>query len=146
MADSGHFDIIVHGCNCFCVMGAGIAAQIKDRYPEAYAVDCETKSGDKDKLGTYTYAQTSRGPIVINAYTQYSTNGHGPSQDLFDYAGFETILAALAHNAGDLRYGFPYIGMGLAGGDPEKIVNLLEKFADQVSQQDGSATLVKYQP
>jgi len=144
MADQGQFDVIVHGCNCFCAMGAGIAAQIRARYPEAYAADCETVSGDKDKLGTYTHALTDSGLIVINAYTQYGTNGAGPTQDLFDYAGFETILSSLAHHVGDLRFGFPYIGMGLAGGDSEKIVGLLEKFANQVSKQGGSATLVRF--
>jgi len=29
MAKEGKFDVIAHGCNCFCAMGAGIAPQIK---------------------------------------------------------------------------------------------------------------------
>ena len=29
LALEGHFDVIVHGCNCFGVMGAGIAAQMQ---------------------------------------------------------------------------------------------------------------------
>ena len=29
LAQSGEVDLIVHGCNCFCTMGAGIAKGIK---------------------------------------------------------------------------------------------------------------------
>lgn len=35
LARSGRFDVIVHGCNCRHAMGAGIAKQIKDSFPEA---------------------------------------------------------------------------------------------------------------
>lgn len=42
LAKKGKFDIIVHGCNCFCEMGAGIARQIKKTFPEAYRADMET--------------------------------------------------------------------------------------------------------
>jgi len=30
MALAGEFDVIVHGSNCFCNFGAGIAKQIRD--------------------------------------------------------------------------------------------------------------------
>ena len=32
LALEGHFDVIVHGCNCFGVMGAGIAAQMQTHF------------------------------------------------------------------------------------------------------------------
>jgi O-acetyl-ADP-ribose deacetylase (regulator of RNase III) len=35
-AKEGEFDLIVHGCNCFCTMGGGIAKGIKREFPEAY--------------------------------------------------------------------------------------------------------------
>ncbi|RYF46165.1 MAG: phosphatase, partial [Cytophagaceae bacterium] len=35
-AKVGEFDVIVHGCNCFCQMGAGIAKTIKQVFPAAY--------------------------------------------------------------------------------------------------------------
>lgn len=35
LAEQGHFDVILHGCNCQCTMGAGIALAIKRRFPEA---------------------------------------------------------------------------------------------------------------
>ncbi|MGJ4995019.1 hypothetical protein ACQR0Z_11425 [Bradyrhizobium sp. HKCCYLS3077] len=42
LALDGHIDVIVHGCNCQCTMGAGIAKSIKDIFPEAYAADLST--------------------------------------------------------------------------------------------------------
>ncbi len=39
------FDVIIHGCNCFCTMGAGIAKGIKTQFPEAYRADQRTRKG-----------------------------------------------------------------------------------------------------
>ena len=77
LADEEQFDIIVHGCNCFHTMGAGIAGQINDKYPEAFEADKDdTKYGDVTKLGTYSYAYIGSlisGHLVqvVNMYTQY---------------------------------------------------------------------------
>jgi O-acetyl-ADP-ribose deacetylase (regulator of RNase III) len=144
LARDGKFNIIVHGCNCFCTMGGGIARQVREEYPDAYQADCETTKGDKAKLGTYTFTRTSDGFVIINAYTQYDFNRPGESDDVFDYSGFEIILANLAYEAGDMHFGFPYIGMGLAGGDKKKIIELLEDFNQRVEDQGGSVTLVEY--
>ena len=54
LAMNGEFDVIVHGCNCFCQMGAGIARTIRHKFPQAYIQDIQTIKGDKSKLGTYT--------------------------------------------------------------------------------------------
>lgn len=39
LAKNGNFDVIIHGCNCFCTMCAGIAKVIKQEFPEAYLPD-----------------------------------------------------------------------------------------------------------
>ncbi|HRW06155.1 MAG TPA: hypothetical protein P5121_13715, partial [Caldilineaceae bacterium] len=73
-AEDGHFDVIVHGCYCFCTMGAGIAKSIKAQFPAAYAADLQTTAGDCTNLGTYTVATIAleHGDLrVVNAYTQY---------------------------------------------------------------------------
>ena len=61
LADEGHFDLIAHGANCFCVMGSGIAPQIKAKYPEAYEADCKTTAGDVNKLGTNQHGKAPIG-------------------------------------------------------------------------------------
>ena len=44
------FELIAHGCNCFCNFGAGLAKEIKLKHPEAYKADLDTVKGDKKKL------------------------------------------------------------------------------------------------
>lgn len=117
-------NVIAHGCNCFHTMGAGIAAQIKKRYPEAYHADRETSYGDKSKLGSFSFAK-SGGIKVANLYTQF--NHHAGKRQL-DYEAMYQCLVNLreamnsATNAERYTLGLPYlIGCGLAGGD-ERIV------------------------
>lgn len=148
MADNGDFDIIIQGCNCFNAMGAGLAPQIAKRYPMAEDVDNATVKGTITKLGNWTMAYNTHDtnhPVqfrIINAYTQYLTSQQG--EDVFEYAAFELILRKLAHQYGAQRYGLPYIGMGLAGGDKKRIMALIEDFAKEISTKGGTVTLVEY--
>ena len=141
MGKNNEFDIIVHGCNCFNTMGGGIAAQIAVKLPDARAADDETVRGDAGKLGSYTIGMHGR-LVIINAYTQYSMSRDGV--DVFEYHAFERILSKLANRFGKYRFGFPLIGMGLANGDKERIMTLLEAFSQRVSTQGGSVTLVEF--
>jgi O-acetyl-ADP-ribose deacetylase (regulator of RNase III) len=144
LAEAGQFDIIVQGCNCFNTMGGGIAREIRERYPAAALFDNETEKGDYNKLGNYTLVHpefTNGKFLIINAYTQYNMS---QGTDVFEYIAFQLILQKLIHVYGDKRIGFPYIGMGLAGGDKETIMAMLEDFAQGVSAAGGSVTLVEF--
>lgn len=141
MGKNNEVDIIVHGCNCFNTMGSGIAAQIRVQFPDAEKADNETVRGDPGKLGSYTIGMHGR-LTIINAYTQYSTSKQG--EDVFEYHAFQRVLDKLAHRFGKWRFGFPLIGMGLAGGNPERILAMLEDFSQKVERQGGSVTLVEF--
>ena len=52
LALDGRFEVIIHGCNCQCAMGAGIAKTIKQAFPEAYDADKATAKGSRRKLGS----------------------------------------------------------------------------------------------
>lgn len=83
-ARAGEFDVIVHGCNCFCTMGAGIAKTIKQVFPTAYQADKATSLGDKAKLGQYFSAQVEvngKPLVIINGYTQFDWRGPGCKAD-----------------------------------------------------------------
>ena len=145
LAEAGEFDIVVQGCNCFNTMGGGIAREIRERYPAAALFDNETEKGDYNKLGNYTlvYPEFTNGKfLIVNAYTQYNMSR---GTDVFEYVAFELILQKLIHTYGDKRIGFPYIGMGLAGGDPELILAAIEWFAMRVAKKGGSVTLVEFE-
>jgi len=143
MGKAGDFDIIVQGCNCFNKMGSGIALQIKNQFPDAELADNETLVGDRNKLGCYTIGMAGR-LVIINAYTQYGT-ASWQGQDVFEYASFQTILDKLAKRFGKYRIGLPMIGMGLAGGDPNRIIPMIEEFAAKMKSQGGSVTLVEFE-
>lgn len=141
MGKEGKFDIIVHGCNCFCTMGAGVAAQIAQQFPDARIADDETVRGDAGKLGTYTIGMGGR-LVILNAYTQFGTSNTG--KDVFEYTAFERVLDKIATRFGKWRIGLPMIGMGLAGGNAERIVPMIEYFAERMTKQGGSVTLVEF--
>jgi O-acetyl-ADP-ribose deacetylase (regulator of RNase III) len=143
LAEAGEFDIVVQGCNCFNTMGGGIAREIRERYPVAASVDMETVKGDYRKLGNWTECdagETNRFTI-INAYTQYNMS---QGTDVFEYIAFQLILEKLAFVYPGKRIGLPYIGMGLAGGDKDIIIPMIDMFAERVSAEGGTVTLVEF--
>ena len=156
LAEKGKFDIIVHGCNCQNTMGSGIAKEIRERYPEAYEADTrmDQEFGASHrylKLGNYSQVNVypCAGKFtIINAYTQYNFNGSAINgevfNDVFEYDSFKLILQKLLHFYGNYDFGLPYIGMGLAGGDKDRIIAILEDFAEKVSAKGGSVTLVEF--
>jgi O-acetyl-ADP-ribose deacetylase (regulator of RNase III) len=144
LAEAGLFDVVVQGCNCFNTMGGGIAREIRERYPNVAEIDAKTRKGDYNKLGTWTGDLVIDDDFrftVVNAYTQYNMS---TGQDVFEYTAFALILQKLVHVYGQFRIGLPYIGMGLAGGDKDVIIPMIEQFAENVAERGGSVTLVEF--
>ncbi|HVT82945.1 MAG TPA: phosphatase [Phycisphaerae bacterium] len=126
LALEGQFDVIVHGCNCQCRMGRGIALAIKEQLPEAYAADQATEKGSRAKLGTISSADVLRGGVrftVVNAYTQFHWAGEGV---LVDYDALGRAFDEIRRRYSGRRIGYPRIGAGLARGDWEKIASIID--------------------
>ena len=124
LALKGEFDVIAHGCNCFCKMGAGIAKQIKSAFPSAFDVDKVTVEGDRDKLGTCTWAECLP-CTVVNAYTQYH---YGRERVNVDYDAIRSCMKWIAIKFKDRKkIGLPKVGAGLGGGDWNKIKAIIEE-------------------
>lgn len=141
LALRGHFDVIVHGCNCMGTMGAGIAKTIKSVFPEAYEADCNTPSGDRQKLGTCSVATCQRENhtiTVVNAYTQYHWKGTGV---LVDYDAVRSCMAWIKQTYPQQRIGLPQIGAGLARGDWNRIEHIVKE-----ELQGEDITLVLFRP
>jgi O-acetyl-ADP-ribose deacetylase (regulator of RNase III) len=124
--DADQFDVIAHCANCFHSMGSGIAPQIKDKFPEAYAADCATKKGDLDKLGTISHT-TSGKPIVVNLYGQYDYTGRRSGKMDLDYDAIRKALIAMKEKFSGKTMAMPKIGAGLAGGDWTKIEAIIDE-------------------
>lgn len=122
----GRFDVIVHGCNCFCTMGAGIARSIRDNFFEAYQADLQTRMGDKEKMGSYSVVEVQRNGYIfniVNGYSQYDFSGQGT---LVDYNAIQKLFARMKKDFPNQKIGYPKIGAGLAKGDWEVISNIID--------------------
>lgn len=154
MAEDGEFDAIIHGCNCFHIMGGGIAHTIKDAFPEAYKADLTTKKGDYLKMGTYTSAEIFRRNLkksftVFNCYTQWNISaGNGPYDPdvLVDYNALANVFKSIARLPTPMKIGFPRIGAGLANGDWGLISDIISEEANTDSGSKHEWTLVEFKP
>lgn len=129
LADNGEFDMIIHGCNCFATMGAGIALPIGKKWPLAKNIDSLTKRGCVDKLGSYSIAEvkTKIGTNlkIMNAYTQYKPGAN------FSLSHLQSVLLRVREKFSDLNIGIPLIGCGIGGGNWVDVENMLNtKFSD----------------
>ena len=126
--EKGTIDVLVHGCNCFNVMGAGIAAQIRWKYPSAFIVDGELNVGDYKKLGDYSMAilplKGKRTKVILNLYTQYEPGAN------FEYKAFIDSLKRLNKDFKNANFifGFPEIGCGIGGAKWPYVKELIEKY------------------
>jgi len=142
LAENGQFDVIIHGCNCFHTMGAGIARQISVKYPEAFEADLFTLKGSREKLGMFSTAliqyRVQFPFVIINAYTQFDYNA---SKKPVDYSAIREAFRKIKQIFGNCRIGYPMIGAGLAGGDWSIISTIIDEELEGCNH-----TLVEYQP
>ena len=137
-------DIIVHGCNCYTTMGAGIAKQIKETFPQAYQADLEFDKqfeypNPKDKsikLGRLSCAKIDRytelygekynnSGWIVNAYTQ---DTHWDRSRMLSYDAIRQCFQTLNESISPiLRVGIPFIGCGLARGDWRIVEGILNE-------------------
>lgn len=155
MANQGKFDVITHGCNCFCRMGAGIAPQMAEAFgADKFEKEAPKYRGDINKLGTIDYAireivikddiyeegETRQDLAIVNSYSQYGFIGVDNTRPL-DYEALTLCLRKINHVFRYKRIGLPLIGGGLAGGDLAIIKQLIE-----VELCDCNVTLVLFDP
>ncbi len=141
LAKEGKFDVIVHGNNCFCNMGAGIAvAMAKEFGCNNYKLEDPATKGDMNKLGQIEFRPYQIPKVgyvtVVNAYTQYSPGIHLKP---FDYEAMALCMRKMNYRFSGAHIGMPMIGAGLAGGDWERIKNII-----QTELKDCNITVVIY--
>jgi O-acetyl-ADP-ribose deacetylase (regulator of RNase III) len=161
LAKVGKFDVIVHGCNCLSTMGAGIAPQMAAAFGcDKFEMEMWGPSIDKlgnidyktfllEKNNTFTIDLGEGNPdkgtelVVVNAYTQYSygrNHSDGVAQP-FDYEAFTICMRKLNRVFRGNHIGMGKIGSGLAGGDWNRIENIIS-----TELIDCEVTIVNYKP
>lgn len=124
---SGAWDGMVHCANLYHTMGGGIARIIKERFPEAYEADCQTRRSDVKKLGTFSRAviHLPESFEIFNLYGQMGmgSDGHPLRRNArYDaiYDGVWSICDFISKERNGAPYvlAFPYkMASDLAGGD-----------------------------
>ena len=148
LAYQNEFDVIAQGCNCFCTQGAGIAVQFVRHFgTDKFDLEDKKYKGDKNKLGKIDYERLSftdynqkfelvpddDNPIlfhlyVVNCYTQFyygKNHADGASKPL-DYDALTSCMSAINNAFKGKKIGLPLIGAGLAGGDWNKIKDIIQ--------------------
>lgn len=120
MFDQGEFEMIGHGANCQSSMDAGIAAQIKQRYPSVYYADVYSSLSPLEKLGNYS---CNKPETIFNFYTQFYG---GPDAD---YLWLKSALRKFASEYGNLGFiiGLPQICCGIGGLKWEIVKKIIQK-------------------
>lgn len=169
LALKGYFDVITHGCNCQCKMGAGIAPQMVktfkcNEYP--YQLELAMYKGDVNKLGcieAHMFEISKDGNVftpirgrgytsdtpprlfdlwVVNSYTQYNYGRNHTDGDKkpLDYEALTLCMRKINRIFAGKKIGLPKIGAGLAGGNWDRIKEIV-----QTELKDCDVTVVIYE-
>lgn len=124
-------DVIAHGVNCKGGFGSGIAGIIKTKYPKARYYYLDKYEEDGWKLGDVQYIYIPNGDFTIaNCATQNDYLPRGIEH--VNYDAVRTVMEKLKGYCESNNYtiAIPKIGAGLAGGDWDKIEEIINKVFD----------------
>ena len=123
------FDVIGHGCNCFCTQRNGIAPFMAKAFgTDTFEMESYIYKGNINKLGTIDYKQLvikdgkvedwdytgkQRELYVVNCYSQYN---YSRVDKPLDYEALTLCMRKINHQFKGKHIGLPLIGCGLAGG------------------------------
>jgi len=142
LAQEGAFDVIAHGCNCFCTMKRGIAPQMAEAFGcDKFRLEGNEYKGQINKLGQIDFEINrfnNHNLAIVNAYTQYNWSTETKP---FDYEAFWLCMRKINHTFRGKHIGLPQIGSHLAGGDWEIIKQIIKK-----ELVDMNVTIVIYKP
>lgn len=128
-------NILLHQVNCKGAMGAGIAKQIKEKFPEVYVDYMNAYKNNELVLGHIIATATANNKIVISLC----------GQDTYGRTGVHTVYPALRkclkstkelliEVKDNAKIGIPMgMGAGLAGGNWDKILSIIEEELDDMN-------------
>lgn len=160
LALEGEFDVITHGCNCFCRMGSGIAVPMKKTFGcDTFPMEESQYIADYNKLGQIEWrpfyiddgkavsaefvdTKYKKSPLwVVNSYTQYAPGRPTPPYNIpLDYDAVQMCFRKINFKFSGMHLGVPMIGSGLAGGSWNKIKSIIDK-----ETPDMEVTVVEYE-
>ncbi len=116
--------IILHGCNCFNIMGNGLSGVLADLYPIVRELDSSTPYAESSKMGTILKCKVNEKLSVINCYCQYHVST-GIVQ--VNYNSLSKCLRRVQSLSKDEYIFCGAIGCGSGKGDPITSIALIKK-------------------
>jgi len=135
-------DIIGHQVNCMGKFNAGLAKQIRSKYPFAYECYMGTWKDEDDKqdlMGRIKSCKMDDGKTITHVFSQF---GYGRDKRYTDYDSLRKglkVLEIVARNS-NRSVALPHgIGCGLAGGQWDIVYKIIDKVF-----KDYEVTLYKF--
>lgn len=126
---------ILHQVNCQGAFGAGFAKEIANRWPQARQDYIDgLKQGAY--LGDFIASKVSNECTIVHLYGQeYYGNGKKSGKCFTDYDALENSIKKFKESYPNSNAVCPkFIGCGLAGGDWQKVENILNKYQINYSE------------
>ena len=118
--------VICHQVNCCGVMGAGLAKQIRDKWPVVF--DEYKKICGTDRLGDSQTVQVAPQLYVANLFGQLN---YGRDKRQTNYAALAAAIFGEMKVHPNATFRIPYgLGCGLAGGNWVTVLDLIEEAAN----------------
>lgn len=139
---------IAHQCNCVTKGASGVARAIFDKWPTAN----DYAEGTHGKFGEVKIHQVGIPKFIVNMFTQYNTGDQSADEGKDREVAFGNALLFMSRNLSrhsqelkiPLTISFPYlIGCGLAGGNWDHYLTMLNLFNEIIEQEDGKVTLYR---
>lgn len=123
--------IICHQVNCKGVMGAGLALQIKKKWPEVYETYKDCHIGGITTLGRTIIKPIKGHPLYVANLCAQNAYGRKTKIVHTNYKALEACLKSLAEwrvkNEPTMLVYIPYkMSCGLAGGSWTKVLSIIE--------------------
>ena len=126
-------EIICHQCNCQGVMGSGVAAEVKCRYPNVYMEYRKAYESDELNLGHVIFSLTGneKKQVIANLLGQLN---YGRNKQHTSYTALQQCLKYVRnyvetwYQGQPIKIAFPY-GMGSVrgGGDWNTVYRIIEE-------------------
>lgn len=131
--------IICHQVNTYGVMGAGIAAEVKERFPEVYTeYNAYCAANDQNELLSEVLFSPTKFGFIANCFSQ---RGIGRNGNYTDYGAFNhcmKMVKEFAKEHDNAKIAIPYkMGCGIAGGDWNTVGQIIHNVFDGSDLETG---------
>lgn len=113
----GIYDVVVHGCNCFCNMTDELGIKFAEEFQaDKFPLEADRFKGMINKLGMIE-SKKVKDIIVINAYTQYTDESELNGEMTLNYSALSLCLLKINTKFKGKKILIPLIGVNEGGGE-----------------------------